>query len=484
VEEKEKREESEGRHLTLDLIRSEVNMLVLPYFALWDKDIHRRTETEFKVVIRRGDKKLEISWLVAANPKFGYPGPFDRLVFRAIEQIISKLPPPVENPIPLGSLYSLCKRMGISPGGNNYKRIKEALTRLMMTGVISKGTFYSKKEKKWIEDAFHLIDRVVFKGEEMPNGETADGVYVWMNSWYLENINARYVKPIDWDYLASLTTSIAQRLCEFLSVKFFGLLMKGGRSISYKYSTLCDLLPISRQRYLSKAKEKLDPAHRELKETGFLENWTWEEIKRKGKEKDWLVTYYPGDRARKEIERFKGEIEPADVKTPTGSTEDLSPIQNDLIEELEQINVSKDIAEELVRNYNPDLIEQWIEAIRYTKAKDPAAYIVKAIKKGWSFPENYLKALRGKQSLLSEKKDEEKKRRRIKEEIERLNSLYESLSPPQKAQVDKEIEMRLPSFAREKLAKGKTDSPALKAAWERAKIDVIRDWIELGRIHP
>ncbi|RLC73272.1 MAG: hypothetical protein DRI52_02105 [Chloroflexi bacterium] len=147
-EEKKKRgEKEEGKTLTLDLIRSEVNMLVLPYFALWDKDVRRRSETEFKMIIRRGDRKLEISWLVAANPKFGYPGPFDRLVFRTVEQIISKLPFPIENPIPLGSLYSLCKRMGITPGGNNYKRIREALMRLMMTGVISKGTFYSKKEK-------------------------------------------------------------------------------------------------------------------------------------------------------------------------------------------------------------------------------------------------------------------------------------------------------------------------------------------------
>jgi len=320
---------------------------------------------------------------------------------------------------------------------------------------------------------------VVFKGDEMPNGEKADSTYIWLNSWYLENINARYVKPIDWNYLTSLRTSIAQRLCEFLSVKFFGLLMKGGSSISYKYSTLCDLLPISRQRYLSKAKEKLDPAHEELKETGFLEKWTWEEIKRKGRGKDWLITCYPGKRAKEEVKQLREESELTEVKTLTESADELTPIQSELMEKLIEINVSKGIAEELVRKYEPDLIKKWIEAINYTKAENPAAYIVKAIREGWSFPKDYIKALKEKQILLSERENEERKRK----EMKKLSRLYDSLSPRQKALADKEIKERLPSFAREKLIKRETDSPALKAAWERAKVDVMRQWIELGRIN-
>ena len=36
-----------------DIVRSEVNFLVLPFFALWDKDVKSRTKTEYKAMIKR-----------------------------------------------------------------------------------------------------------------------------------------------------------------------------------------------------------------------------------------------------------------------------------------------------------------------------------------------------------------------------------------------------------------------------------------------
>ena len=96
-----------------DVVRSEVNFLVLPFFVLWDKDVKTRTETEFRAVVKRGNEKLEIVWNVWAHPKFGYPGPFDKRVHKAIEEIINELPRPIRNPIPLGSFRNLYRRMGL-----------------------------------------------------------------------------------------------------------------------------------------------------------------------------------------------------------------------------------------------------------------------------------------------------------------------------------------------------------------------------------
>ncbi len=82
-----------------EFIRSEVNLLNLPFFALWDKDVRKRSETNYKAVVERGGERLEISWTVAAHQRYGYPGPFDRKVHRAVEQIISSMRPPIANPI-------------------------------------------------------------------------------------------------------------------------------------------------------------------------------------------------------------------------------------------------------------------------------------------------------------------------------------------------------------------------------------------------
>ena len=160
--------------LPQEFSRAEVNLLSFPFFALWDKDVHRRTETEYNAVIKRGDERLEVSWNVSCNPRYGYPGPFDRKVHRAIEHIISELRPPLENPVPIGSLYHIAKLANFGTSGKIYQDIKAAILRIISTTVESKGTFYHKDREKWVEDAFHIYDRAVFVGESLPGGQTAD----------------------------------------------------------------------------------------------------------------------------------------------------------------------------------------------------------------------------------------------------------------------------------------------------------------------
>jgi len=385
-----------------DVIKSEVNFLVLPFFALWDKDVRRKVRTEYKTSVRRKKQKLELSWIVVSNPEFGYPGPFDRAVYKAIEQIISALPTPIQNPIPLGSLYSLCKRMGIRKfGGSQYKKIKEALRRIMATSIISEGIFYHKGEEQWVEDSFHLVDRIVFKGRRLPNGEIADTNYIFLNSWYIDNINSRYVKPIDWNHYKSLKTPVAQRLYELLGVKFYGLLTKKGRFISYRYSTLCSLLPITQQRYISKAKETLDPAHGKLEETGFLERCVWKELSRK--ENDWLIRYYPGKRAREEIKRFglgeQLELElppPKEEKASDGET-GLSDEQSKIAGDLIQRGITGTTAGKLVKDYPIDQIQRQMDVFDWLKqrnspmlSKNPAGFLRKSIEEDYQPPEEYL----------------------------------------------------------------------------------------------
>ncbi|RLF54160.1 MAG: hypothetical protein DRN13_03065 [Thermoplasmata archaeon] len=483
--------ETENRE-TPEVLRSEVNFLVLPFFALQDKDVRKRTKTEYRATVKRGEQKLEISWTVLANTEYGYPGPFEKRVHKAIEQIISELPFPVQNPIPLGSIYGLAKRMGLkTQGGQIYRRIKEALQRITLTGVISKGTFYDKESEQWIEDTFHLYERVIFKGKRLPNGEIADTNYLFPNNWYLNSINAHYVKPVDWDYYRSLEIPLAQRIYEFLSVKFYGIIMRGSRSISFKYSTLCDLLPVTRQRYLSKARGILDPAHERLKETGFLEDWTWEELperKRRGEWRDWLITYYPGWRAMEEVERFKEYFEVKTAKTlPESDQEEelepLTPVQADLVNRLMELNVSRSTAEDLVRSYDQEIIERWIEAIHYTRAGDKAAYLVKAIRQNWNLPGRYLEE---KEKARKRAREEERKKRERKireEEGKWLDEIYSSLSPSQRKEIDREIEARLPSFVKEMMREGRSESPIVKAAWKVKKGEVLKEWLKSERIH-
>ncbi|MFB6272250.1 MAG: replication initiator protein A [Salinibacter sp.] len=326
--------------VTPEIIRAEVNLLTLPFFALSRRGLKDKTMSEFTAVVERGDEKVEIVWRVSSSAEYGYPGPFDQKVHKAIEEIINDLPHPVENPIGF-SIYQLCKRMKLrSTGGADYRKVKEALERIVATTVKSSGAFYVKGRKKWIDDVFHIYDRVIFKGEELGNGEIADKNYLYLNSWYLENLNERYVRPLDYDYYKSLGSNVAKRLYELLGVKFYGLMQAGYTSIGYRYSTLCQLLPLKRQPYQSQAKQILEPAHRQLMETQFLEDVRWSATATE--ERDWLVTYVPGERAVAEIQQSRGDGIGADRQS-------REPLRLPFEPDEEQRVLADELAKEILR---------------------------------------------------------------------------------------------------------------------------------------
>jgi len=321
------------------IIKSEVNLLVFPFFALERKD--KRLKTEYREITKREDPKKEKIWNVSANPEYGYPGPFDREVHKSIEQIISEIlkeEREIKNPIPF-SIYNLCKRIGIK-GGGNYQQIKKALERIQATVIKSEKAFYHKGKKEWISSIFSLYDGVIFRGEQLEDGSITEINLLYLSDIYLQSLNSFNTKSIDYTYWKSLKSKIASRLYEILGVKFYGVRDKEGCPINYKYSTLCQLLPLTPYRYFSDAKRQLNFGNDELKEP------------------------------KREVKKFSKE-------------------QVILVNKLLEVNVSKVTAEKLIKNNDQELIKKWIEAINYSNASDKAAYLVKAIRENWQFPEEY-----------------------------------------------------------------------------------------------
>ena len=411
--------------------------------------------------------KKERVWNVSANPKYGYPGPFDREVHKAIEQIISEIlreKKEIKNPIPF-SIYDLCNRMGVSfKDGGNFKRVRSSFEKIRATTIKSENAFYYKGKKKWISKVFGLYDGVIFRGEQLEDGSITETNLLYLSDIYLESLNSHYTKSIDYTYWQSLESKIASRLYEILGVKFYGVRNKKEDFIRFKYSTLCQLLPVIPYRYISSAKQQLDPGNNELKNTGFISEYEWS----KNGNKDWLIRYWPGERAKEEMKRAK-------IKSIDGRTEEylsglkkeevkiFSEEQAGLVNKLLELNVSKITAENLIKSNEQELIEKWIEAIYYSNASDKAAYLVKAIREKWQFPEEYLKGKREEQRKEEEGKIEyikiklkEEENKKRQEEIKRIEQIYNSLDPSQKEEIRIETEKRLPEFWKEKLNKART----------------------------
>ena len=475
------------------IIKSEVNLLVFPFFTLERKN--KRLKTEYREITKKGDPKKEKVWNVSANPEYGYPGPFDREVHKSIEQIISEIlkkAGEIKNPIPF-SIYDLCNRMIITAsGGKNYRKVRKSLEKIRATTIKSEEAFYHKGKKEWISAVFGLYDGVIFRGEQLEDGSITEINLLYLSDIYLQSLNSRYTKSIDYTYWRSLESKIASRLYEILGVKFYGIRNKKGCFICYKYDTLCQLLPLTPYRYISQAKRQLNSGNDELKDTGFISKYEWSE---NGK-KDWFISYWPGERAKEEMK--KGKTKSINNRTgeylpePKREVKIFSEEQVDLVNKLLELNVSKVTAENLIKNNDQELIEKWIKAIKYSNASDKAAYIVKAIRENWQFPEEYLKGKReeqqkeeeGKREVIKTKRQEEENKKR-QEEIKKAEQIYDSLDPTQQEEIRIETENRIPEFWKEKLnkvrAKG-TTSKLLEGVLEEKRREIIKEWIKDKKI--
>lgn len=286
--------ESQGRG-GRKAVRAEVNMLSLPFFALNNRDVRTQRETVYEVTERVGDETVKRSWRVTGSQHLGHPAPFDKQVFRGIEAIIDEQGYPVRNPVAF-STYELLKKMGVALGGRQYALVRQSIDRIIATTIIAKNIFWRKAHRRWHGETFHLYERCVFQGQQLPDGRVAEKNLLFLHPLYLESINARYVKPINYEYYKRLKRPLAQRLYELLGYKFYGAFKNESTTLIYNYTTLCQLLPMKPQAYRSLARRCLDPAHEELVRTGFLAAVHW---------KGWKLYYEAGRRAFEEVQALE-----------------------------------------------------------------------------------------------------------------------------------------------------------------------------------
>jgi hypothetical protein len=51
------------------------------------------------------------------------------------------------------------------------------------------------------DEGLHLYERFAFIGSELPDGSIAEANFLWLSSWYLDNLNAMFTAPLDLEQL-------------------------------------------------------------------------------------------------------------------------------------------------------------------------------------------------------------------------------------------------------------------------------------------
>jgi hypothetical protein len=281
-----------GSATPLEVIKIEKNLNSLGFFTPSHKGLNNKKSKSISISREEHGRKIQAKATIFPSPDHGLPTTADQDKYFAFQKIVTEIRKRtgvVTNPIGFTS-YQLLKILGVNASGKNYEEVGQWLERMTLTGIRSENMVYFAGRKMWAKDIFHVFDRVVQVGQQLPDGTTADQNYVWLSDWQLENLNANYVLPLDLHTYRQLRSTIAKALVPLLQIWFYA---SGRRPIEKRYGDLCQYLQIRRWPHLSKVRENFAPALEELKRLSFLDLW---DIQRTADNQDFKIILHPGPR--------------------------------------------------------------------------------------------------------------------------------------------------------------------------------------------
>ena len=261
-----------------DFVRVEKNLGTIGFFT----PSKSRSQGELREKILRfkrevGGKIVVAEATIIPSVTLGLPTTADQDKYLAFQKIVNnrrvQQGGEISNPVRFTST-ELLAILGVGQAGKNYNEVYEWLERMAATTIRSQGVVFLAKRKVYARDIFHVFDRVVIMGGELPDGRIADSNYVWLSSWQLENINQNYLLPVDFETYRSLKNNIAKALVPLLQLWLYASRTNG--VFEKRYDDLCELLSLRPQRYASDIQKQLGPSLDELQSKGFLSTWSLE----------------------------------------------------------------------------------------------------------------------------------------------------------------------------------------------------------------
>ena len=145
---------------------------------------------------------------------------------------------------------------------------------------------------------------VVFTGEELagrPQGRRR--LHRPAMIFYMQVINGAMTRPLDYDYLKSLTPA-AQRFYELLSYQMYAAIKNGRPRAKLVYSEFCTYAPLTRHFDWERVRSQMNKIHRPHKKSGYIAKVDYEQTVDGDGRPDWIMLYQPGPKASAEYRAF------------------------------------------------------------------------------------------------------------------------------------------------------------------------------------
>lgn len=411
--------------------KDEMNLVEFPV-TLIDKRNNNDVKTiEISDCITGEDgKPIKREWTVTGSDKYGLPLAQDNEVLIALLKIGKEQN--FKSSTIYFSKYRLLQIMGKSNYGKNYHRLEESLDRFKGVSIKAKNAFWDNRSKTYITVNFGIIDsyKLLDSTKKSDNDESIPYSFVRLNEEFFNSIDAGYIKNLDIDMFFSIKGYIAKQLFRYLDKKIYN----NKKRFEIGLHKLAEThLGMFGYKYPSEIKRKLDAAHKELIDKGFLKSVEYKKSSDGLSEK---VIYNFKDKKKlinkpdRKLSDKKKLNSPDIVKTEENTDE--------MLEAILKIGVTKSVAKSIAGKYPHEQIKFQIEVLPFRKPKEPAALLIKAIKENWAPPAEFTEMI---ESAKKAKAYEEKikKEQEKKEDIRRqIEDYIAGLSETEKAELIEE----------------------------------------------
>jgi hypothetical protein len=283
----------------LKIIRTETVLSRLPIHNLAKKG-----KVDIRITRRHAGGQIDLRWEVSYSDRYGQPR---QMAYKLDSLVVNRRLDEEGRPLPklvrIGSLKQICKDLGITESGKNTRSIRNALlqnaTAFINANLVYRGADGGERRM----DAGFTRYGVVFTGETLPDGASADAVYIVLNDPYREVVNHAPVRPLNYDYLRQLAPA-AQRFYEIVSYRIFAALKNGRPAARMLYGDYCLYSAQQRCADHDRFRVQMYKLCRPHLASGYLAAFRHESAVDGEGKPDWLMSFTPGPRARAEFGHF------------------------------------------------------------------------------------------------------------------------------------------------------------------------------------
>jgi plasmid replication initiation protein len=328
--------------------------------------------------------------LITGSDRFGLPTTMDEEVYIALLQLTKMRN--FESRTVEFSRFGLLRLIGWSVGGNMYRRLDEALKRLLGITYVFENAWKDRATNTWRTEGFHVLDRVTFDQGEAPGSrddkkqgrfEFATSKFVWSEVLFRSFKNGN-LKKLDVNLYLKLRSRIARRLYRVLDKK-----MWKRSTLTMDVATLCyEHIGISRKTPLGDLKRKLKEAVDELIQKGYLRIVDAERLFRKRSKGRWDVLF----------EKAKPYQAPVDQPQLLLSSPEPASASQQIVELMVKCGVSKAKASQLANDHPENRIREKIEVLDWMRnrkdarvSRNPPGFLVASIEKNYPTPHDFTK---------------------------------------------------------------------------------------------